>query len=111
MASPAAADAALHDLVQRLQLRLEPHDFYLIEQAAAWHHVSGCAGDAKQLQLLEDCRQKMKDCFHGAVFLWRRGAGDAPAGAQCYPTSRAAPDVTLLSWNILCHRYSSSACL
>jgi hypothetical protein len=114
MSSPTEAHTALRDLEKRLD-SLEPHDFFAIEQAS----IQFSAFDDQQSELkLEECRQKIRDCFHGAVFLWKRGVGGAPRGpAWHYPHPARAPDFTLMSWNILCHRYSdvargsSSACL
>jgi hypothetical protein len=95
-------------VLQRLEQRLSnrwdpfrlPEDFYLIES------LSRCASafDAKELESLEDCRQNMKKNFHGAVFLWQGRAGEAPRH-HVYPQGPDAPDFTMLSWNILCHRY------
>jgi hypothetical protein len=80
--------------------RLRPEDFYLIESLS--RHAS--AFDAKELKLLERCRQEMKKNFHGAAFLWQGRTRQAPRD-HVYPQGRDAPDFTLLSWNILCHRY------
>ena len=54
-------------------------------------------------QFLKECRQKMTECFIGAVFHW-----EAPAHADDehpFPQfQRSAPDFTMMSWNVLCHR-------
>ncbi len=101
MTTAVADQIASGDLVrylqQKLDQRLEPHDFYLIKQLAKLDPSS----EPDAPRLLEDCMKHMRDSFHGAVFLW----GDGTEGA--FPSPRYphdAPDFTMMSWNILCHR-------
>jgi hypothetical protein len=54
-------------------------------------------------EVLDECRKKLTESFIGAVFQW-----GSPAHADGeHPFSqlqRVAPDFTMMSWNVLCHR-------
>jgi hypothetical protein len=81
-----------YDIVQ-LQIECDTCDTFLE------HHDK----IQKIQEVLDECRKKMTESFIGAVFLW--GAPAHADGEHPFPQfQRIAPDFTMMSWNVLCHR-------